>query len=107
MPAVQNAFDLAKDAQIKRLRTSVTTGSANLSYYMWLRKMGFDHDPDIDIFRRMQTLTLDDLIRFSKENVAGRTYKFLVLGDESNLDMKRLESLGTIHRLSLKDIFGY
>ena len=107
MPAVQNAFDLAKDAQLKRIRTNVTTGASNLSYYIWLRKMGFKQDPDIDIFRRMQTLTIDDLVRFSKENVAGRTYKFLVLGDESNLDMKKLESLGTIHRLSLKDIFGY
>ena len=107
MPTAQNGFDLAKDAVLKRMATSRYVGQRQLSYIFNSRAMGFDHDINADIYNKVRTMTLDDLVRFSKQNVANRTYRYIVLGDEKNLDMKKLESLGTVHRLTLKDIFGY
>ena len=107
MPLAQNSFDLAKDAVLKRLATTRRVGARSLFYVYNARTMGFDHDIDADIYRQVQTMTLDDLRRFADENVAGRTYRYIVLGDPENLDMKKLESLGTVHRLTLTDIFGY
>ena len=107
MPVAQNSYDLAKEAVLKRIATSRAVGDRTLAYYSQLRRMGYDHPIDKDVYNRVSTMTIDDLVRFSRDNVAGRTYKFIVLGDEANLDMKKLESLGTIHRVSLEQIFGY
>lgn len=107
MPLADNSFVQAKEAVIKRMATRRYVGFRLLNHYLVQRGLGFDHDTDADIYREVQTLTLADLQRFAEQNVAGRTYRYMVLGDEQNLDMKKLESLGTIHRLTLTDIFGY
>ena len=39
--------------------------------------------------------------------MAGKPYRYLILGDEKELDMKALEKLGPIRRLTLEEIFGY
>jgi len=107
MPLAQNSFDLAKDAVLKRMATKRYVGMPVLNYYMDLRSMGLDHDINREVYNKVRTLTLSDLEGFARQNVAGRTYRYIVLGDEQNLDMKKLESLGTVHRLTLRDIFGY
>ena len=39
--------------------------------------------------------------------MVGKTYKYFILGDEKELDMKALEKIGPIHRLTTEEIFGY
>lgn len=107
MPLAQNGFDLARDAVIKRMATQRYVGQQALYHYYNLRRMGFDHDINSDIYNKVQTLTLDDLRRFAEQNVAGRTYRYIVLGNEQDLDIEKLQSLGTLHHLTLEDIFGY
>ncbi len=107
MPVAQNGFDLAKDAVVKRLNTRRTVGSATLNYYYQLRKHGFDHDPSSDILQRVKQMSLSDLVTFSRQHVAGRKYRYAVLGDEQQLNMPKLEGLGTVKHLSLEDIFGF
>ena len=107
MPVAQNSFDLAKDAVVKRMATTRYVGYGVVNYYLNLRNMGFNYDINADIYKQVRTMTLADLQRFAEQNVAGRTYRYIVLGDEQNLDMQKLQSLGTIQRLTLEDIFGY
>lgn len=107
MPKNEHAFGLAKDAILKRLATERTSRFAVLSSYLANREMGLDHEMNEDIYNKVKDMTLDDVIKFQEENVKGRTYKYFVLGDEKELDMSLLESVGPVHRLTLKDIFGY
>ena len=39
--------------------------------------------------------------------MAGKPYRYLILGDEKELDIQGLEKIGPIHRLTLEEIFGY
>ena len=39
--------------------------------------------------------------------MANKPYRYLILGDEKNLDIKALEKIGPIRKLSTEDIFGY
>ena len=39
--------------------------------------------------------------------MANKPYRYLILGDEKNLDMKTLEKIGPIHRVTTEQIFGY
>ena len=107
MPQSEPAFQLAKDAVIKRLASERILRENILHYYIRLRDLGLDHDVDKDIYERVKDMTLADLADFHQKQVKGRTYRYVILGDEMELDMQKLQQLGPIRRVSLKDIFGY
>jgi hypothetical protein len=46
-------------------------------------------------------------VNFEKQNMANKAYRYIILGDEKELDMKFLEKLGPIKRLSIEEVFGY
>lgn len=106
MPVNAGAFKLAKESLLKSILTPVH-GDQVLSYVMENRRLGYDHDPNSDIYNKVQQMTLTDLTQFAKQHVSGRTYKYAILGNEADLDMKKLESIGTVHHLTLEQIFGY
>ena len=107
MPLSDTAFPLAKDALLKRLATERTVGDAVLSYVLSARRLGHDHDFRADIYDAVGEMTLDDLAAFADEHVAGRTYKYVILGNEPDLDQDKLQTLGPVTHLSLEQIFGY
>ena len=55
----------------------------------------------------MPSLTLQDLVRFERANMAQKPYRYLILGDERSLDIPALERIAPIRRLTTEEIFGY
>ncbi len=107
MPESEQAFALAKEGLLTRLRTSRINKANVLWYYLSLQKLGLDTDPQEQTFREVQRLTLDDIEAFQEKWVKGRTYVYCILGDEAELDMKALEKYGPVERLTTEQIFGY
>ena len=94
MPESEAAFNLAKEALIARLRTDRITGAGIFDAYQML-------------FDDLQKLTLDQVKDFQEKWVKDRKYTYCVLGDEKELDMKKLSSYGPVERLTTEQIFGY
>ena len=65
------------------------------------------YDVNSLVYKMLPSLTLNDVVNFEQANMARKPYRYLILGDEKELDMKALEKIGPIHRLTLEDIFGY
>ena len=107
MPQSEQAFQLAKDAVLKRLASERILRENILYYYMRMRDLGIDHDANRDIYEKVKDMTLGDLADFHDKQIKGRTYRYMILGDEKELDMQKLQSLGPIRRVTLQDIFGY
>ena len=107
MPQSEQAFQLAKDAVLKRLATERFLREGILHYYVRMRDLGIDHDANKDIYEKVKDMKLSDLADFHEKQIKGRTYRYMILGDEKELDMEKLQSLGPIRRLTLEDIFGY
>ena len=107
IPQSQAAFDIAKQSAMKSLQTVRTTKFSILSNYYWAKKRGFDFDMNERIYKALPGVTLQDVVNFERKNMVGKTYKFIILGDEKELDMKALEKIGPVHRLSTEQIFGY
>ena len=107
MPQSEPAFQLAKDAVLKRLASERILREDILHYYIRLRDLGIDHDTNKDIYERVKGMTLADLASFHEKQIKGRTYRYVILGDEKELDMQKLQQLGPIRRVTLEDIFGY
>ena len=55
----------------------------------------------------LQKVTLQDIVDYEKANVANKPLRYLILGDEKELDMEALEKIGPIRRLTIEEIFGY
>ena len=109
MPQSEAAFDIAKENIIANIRTQRITKMNVLWNYIAARKLGLDEYSSRIIYEQVQDLTLDDVVKFQQEVVKDRKYYIGILGDEKELDMKRLGdgTYGKVIRLSAKDIFGY
>ena len=107
MPESENAFDIAKEALISRIRTDRTTSREILGEYINNRNLGLTEPRDRQIFEVAQTLELDDVKATQEQWVKDRKYAYGILGDIKDLDMNYLRSLGPVHILTLEEIFGY
>lgn len=107
MPESQEAFNLAKESLDARLRTERIIKDDIAWAYINAQDMGENHDTRREVFETLPTLTLNDIVKFQKDNVKGRTYYYCVLGDIEDLDMDVLKKLGKVVVLTPEQIFGY
>ena len=107
MPQNQAAFDLAKQSLIKSYQSARTTKFGVISSYLYYKNLGLDYDLSKDIYYALPKLTLQDIVKFEKENMVNKPYRMVILGDEKNLDMKALEKIAPVKRLTQEEIFGY
>ncbi len=107
MPVSEAAFQIAKDALTKRLASQRTTKFGVIRAYISDKRQGFDFDVDKKIYEDLQNLTLQDIEGFEQANIAGKTGRYIILGNEKELDMASLGQIAPIRRVSLEEIFGY
>lgn len=107
MPLSEAAFVNAKESLLKQIERRRYVRSAPISAYLSFTRLGWDHDMWQDIYKEVQNLTLDDIVRFQKEHVANRTYKYIILANPDDLDLKYLKTKGKVRSLKTKDIFVY
>lgn len=107
VPQSQAAFDIAKQSLTKKLQSQRTLRASILYAYYNAKQRGIDFDIDERIYNALPTLTLDDIVKFEQQNMANKPYRYIILGDEKELDMKAIEKIGPIKRLTTEDIFGY
>ncbi|MGI6242760.1 MAG: M16 family metallopeptidase [Prevotella sp.] len=107
MPQRQAAFDLAKESLLKSLATKRTTRFGILEAYMKAQDRGLEYDINRNIYEQLPQLKLSDLVKFATDRIANRPYKYLILGDAKNLDLKALEGIAPVRHVTTKEIFGY
>ena len=107
MPESENAFNIAKEALVSRIRTERISGRGVLSSYISDRELGITEPRSKQIFEVAQTLTFDDIKATQQKWVKDRTYAYGILGDIKDLDTAYLQTLGPVQVLTLEEIFGY
>lgn len=107
VPASEKAFALAKQAVEKRLRAARTTKFGVISSYLAAKRLGIDCSTAELVYRGLDKVTMQGVVDFEKQNMAGKPYRYIVLGDEKNLDMESLGKIGPVSHLSTEQIFGY
>ncbi len=107
MPQSDKAFELAKQASMKRISTERTTKFGIINAYLQARRLGLDFDIKERIYNALPKITLKEMVEFEKQAMAKKPLRYLILGDEKNLDMKGLEKIGKIKKVTTQEIFGY
>ena len=107
LPQSEAAFQIAKEAVIKQLASQRTVKMGVLYSYLNMKRLGLDYDLNEKLYRDVQQLTLQDIVRFEQQQMVRKPYRYLILGDEKELDIPSLEQIAPIRRLTLEEIFGY
>ncbi len=106
-PERQAGFDLAKQSLLKSLASARTTKFSVLASYLAAQRLGLDYSISEKIYKTLPSLQLKDILEFEKNNVANKPFRYLILGNEKELDMKALEKIAPIRRVTTEEIFGY
>ena len=107
MPASETAFKIAKEGLTKQLASLRTTKMSIINKWNAMKKLGLDYDLNQKIYEDLGKVTLQDMVNFEKKQMANKTYRYIILGDEKELDMESLGKIGPIRRLTTEEIFGY
>lgn len=107
MPADEAMFGGSRDAALKKIESSRTTKED--IYWSWesLQRRGLTEDVNAIVYPLIQKGDLAGLEQFFNAHIKGRHYTYLAIGKEGTLDLKALEKLGPVKKLTLKDLFGY
>jgi predicted Zn-dependent peptidase len=92
---------------ITNIRTERILRENILWYYLDDNEFNYTTDSRKDVFDNVQNMTLEDVKAFQKKYVKDRPYTYCVLGDSKDLDLKSLEKIGKIKKLTKEEIFGY
>lgn len=107
MPEVEDQFQDSKIAALKKIETSRTKRSRLFWNYLSAKEMGRDADINETIYPQIKELQLADLKTFFNNNIAGKNYTYLVIGNKELVKMDVLKEMGEVQELSLEEIFGY
>lgn len=107
IPQSEPSFDIARQSLQKKLQSQRTLRYDILTSYYAAQRRGISYDINERIYNALPSLKLDDIVRFEQQNMAHKPYRYIILGDEKELDMTLLEKIGPVKRLSLEEVFGY
>ena len=107
IPQSESSFQIAKDALIKRIASQRTTKFGIISAWLMARDLGLDYDINKPVYEALPSLTMKDIVDFEQQQIARKPYRYVILGDEKELDMTALQPYGPVRRLTIADIFGY
>jgi predicted Zn-dependent peptidase len=107
MPESENAFDIAKESLLTNIRTGRILRDEVLWNYLNAKEFGYDTDARKELYQNIPTMTLSDIRDFQQLYIKDKPLIYCILGDTKDLDLKALEKMGAITRLSQEELFGY
>ncbi|MBQ0072764.1 MAG: insulinase family protein [Prevotella sp.] len=105
MPQNDANFKAAQQSIMKNICASRSTKAGPINGYLYAKELGIDYDINRLYYDVIPTLTLQDIVKFEEENIKGKPIKYLILGNEKELDMESLEKIAPVQRLTLDEIF--
>jgi predicted Zn-dependent peptidase len=107
IPQSEASFKIAKEAVAKRIASQRTTKYGLITKWLWAKQRGIDYDENERIYKALPGTSLEDIVKFEQARMAHKTWRYVILGDERDLNIKELEKIAPIRRLTTEEIFGY
>lgn len=107
MPEVEQKFQNAKEAAIKKIAAQRITKSNIFWSYEGLKKRGIDYDIREDMYREIQNMTMKDLADFFNENIKSQEFSVAVIGNKDDIDIESLKKLGKVQELEIDHLLNY
>lgn len=107
MPVSENSFRNAKDGVVQGIEAERINRMDIISLYHANRKLNLDRDIRKDIYNRIQSLTIDDIVKFQRDYIKGKKYRLAVIGDRDKIDFEALQKSGEVVEPTPETLFGY
>lgn len=107
LPESSVALESVRTNILKSLASERTTGFNIISSYLAAQRRGMAEDSRKMIFTELPKLNYGDLQKFHLDNISRKPYIYCIVGDEKSLNQDSISNLGTLQKLTLKEIFGY
>ncbi|MBP9636972.1 MAG: insulinase family protein, partial [Bacteroidaceae bacterium] len=107
LPQSEAAFEIARKNRIDALRAERITREDLLWNYLNMQDLGINYDFRKDIYEKVQSITLKDVLTYQQKMIKDRPKTYYILGNEKDLNLPFLESLAPIERVSQRTLFGY
>ncbi|GAA4114610.1 insulinase family protein [Aquimarina addita] len=107
MPEAEEQFNAAKEATLKKIAAERITKANIFWTYESLKKLGITQDNREEMYKTIENMTLTDLKTFFNENIKGKSYNVMVIGNKKDLDMKALAKLGNVQEMDIDYLFNY
>ena len=107
LPQSPSLFELCKISLNNTLSSKRVTRNAVITAYLSAQRLGISQDMGEYVYNHLSSVTLDDMLRFEKENMANKKHTYVILGDEKSINFNYLNTVAPVRKLTLKDIFGY
>ncbi|MCO5269839.1 MAG: insulinase family protein [Brumimicrobium sp.] len=107
LPQSKPAFENAKSALQKQLASERIIDEDILTYYLRANKLGQNYDVRKMIYDKLIGLELSDITDFHKEQISEKAFTYCIVAGEGKINQEKLNQLGKVKTLSLKEIFGY
>jgi predicted Zn-dependent peptidase len=107
MPVSETQIEHARQSVTKQIAASrITKGDI---YWTWRqnRRRGIRNDLREDVYRTLKNAGVEDLLRYQRENIKGRAFTWMILGERDRIDFEFLKKIGPVKELKLEDLFGY
>jgi predicted Zn-dependent peptidase len=107
LPQSDKSFELAKSNVLNSLETTRVTKDAVFYYYFADKKLGYDYDSRIDLYKELKPIDFATIKKFHEEKVANKPYSYLIVASDQRVKKEDMQKFGAVTTLTLEQLFGY
>jgi len=107
LPQSDKSFDGAKSNVLTSLESNRVTKDGIFYYYFADKKLGYDYDSRIDLYKELKPINFAGIKAFHDEKVANKPYTYLIVASDKKVKLEDMQKFGNVKTLTLEQIFGY
>lgn len=107
LPQSDKSFEGAKANTLSYLESNRVTKDGIFVYYFADKKLGYDYDSRIDMYKAVKSITFQDIKSFHTQKIAQKPYTYLVVASDKRVKQEDMQKFGAVTTLSLEQLFGY
>lgn len=107
LPQSDKTFEGSKANVINNLETTRITKDGVLYAYFADKKLGFDHDSRMDLYKELKPINFASIKAFHEQKVANKPYTYLIVASDKKVKLEDMQKFGAVTTLSLEQLFGY
>jgi len=98
-------FESSKRLLDSSYRTGYIDFKSVVGSVLYWGDRGFSKDPRPQYFEQLNTVTYDDLKKYANEKISKQNFTFIVVGDKTIVDMKKLKKIGDVEEIKINTLF--
>lgn len=107
LPQSDKTFEGSKANVLNNIETTRVSKDAIFAYYFADKKLGYDYDSRIDLYKELKPIDFASIKKFHADKIANKPYTYLIVASDKRVKLEDMQKFGTVTTLTLEQIFGY